>query len=54
MLEVLEPVRVINDDTIGSPVGGSKFDIVIGVLDDDGDLLTFLMDSRRFEPDEEA
>lgn len=54
VLEVLEPVRVINDDTVGSPVGGSKFDIVIGVLDDDGDLLTFLMDSRRFEPDEEA
>lgn len=54
VLEVLEPTRVINDDTIGSPVGGSKFDIVIGVLDDDGDLLTFLMDSRRFEPDEEA
>lgn len=42
-----EPIRVVED--VDSSESGARFDIVIGVLDDDGELLHFLADSRRFE-----
>ena len=48
VLETLaEPVRTSD---LGSPDAGACNDIVIGVLDDDGGLLHYMMDSRRFQP----
>lgn len=49
VLEVLdEPLRMDHDD--GSPEAATRSDIVLAVLSDDGELLHYLMDSRRFEP----
>lgn len=48
ILEVLAiPKRRIANP--GSSAAASMDDIVIGLLDDDGELIHFLMDSRRFE-----
>ena len=34
----------------GSPYFNEPLDLVIGILDEDGDWLTYYVDSRRFRP----
>lgn len=47
VLEVLpEPIR---GSDLGAPDAGARNDIVVGVIDDDGGLLHYVMDSRRFQ-----
>lgn len=52
VLEVLE--KPIHSSDTNSADAGARNDIVVGVLDDDGGLLHFLMDSRRFKPVEQG
>ena len=48
VLEVLD--SPIHSQDTNSADAGARNDIVVGVLDDDGGLQHFLMDSRRFQP----
>jgi hypothetical protein len=49
VVEVLEaPIRA--DSDAGSAYFCEPLDIVLGVLDPDGDFVTFYFDKRRFEP----
>jgi hypothetical protein len=44
-----EPVSDSTDES-GSPYFRENLDVVLGVIDSDGDLITFHYDRRRFEP----
>lgn len=37
----------ITDDGIGTPAAAMKFDCIVHIVDEDGDVIPFLMDSRR-------
>lgn len=50
VLEVLDDPVVDNSNTAGGPYFREKLDVVLGVIDPDGDFLGFHFDSRRFEP----
>ncbi len=50
VVEVLAKPVTDSTEKTGSPYFGEVLDVRIGVLEPDGDLLIFHMDSRRFEP----
>jgi hypothetical protein len=43
------PIPIADKDRSGSPYFNEPLDIVIGILDEDGDFLEYHADSRRFE-----
>ena len=45
-----EPVLDPEERSAGSPLFREPLDIVLGILDEDGELLMYHFDSRRFEP----
>jgi hypothetical protein len=50
VMESLE-VPIVNDSKgAGTPYFRENLDILLGVIDPDGDFITFHYDSRRFEP----
>jgi hypothetical protein len=50
VLEVLEETLDQVERDPGSPYFREPLDIVLGVIDEDGDFMTFHFDKRRFEP----
>lgn len=51
VFEVLDtPLFDPDSDGAGTPYFREPLSIMLGVLDDDGDFLTFHFDARRFEP----
>lgn len=50
VIGVLEEPILAPTDEPGSPYFREPLDLVLGVLDEDGDFMTFHYDSRRFEP----
>lgn len=50
VLEVLEETLEQVERDPGSPYFREPLDIVLGVIDEDGDFMTFHFDKRRFEP----
>lgn len=54
VMEVLqEPVFDPKDPNAASPFFREPLDLVLGILDEDGEFLLYHFDSRRFEPFEE-
>lgn len=45
-----EPMRDLSEKGSGSPYFNEPLDLVLGLLDADGDFMTFYYDARRFEP----
>jgi len=50
IVDVLEAPLVNMESKMYTPYFREPLDIIIGVLDDDGDFLLWYVDSRRFEP----
>jgi len=51
VVEVLrKPIADPSEQSTGSPYFNAPLDFVLGVIDSDGDFLTFYSESRRFEP----
>ncbi len=50
VMELLEKTLEQADREPGSPYFREPLDIVLGVIDEDGDFMTFHFDKRRFEP----
>ena len=49
ILEILDEPLVDTDDRIGSPYYKEQLDLKLGMIDDDGDLVSFYFDGNRFE-----
>jgi hypothetical protein len=50
VIKVLEIPIVDNEAPLASPYYREELDVLLGILDDDDDLLCFYYDSKRFEP----
>src|SRR6266704_5944646 len=50
VIDVLDEAVFDNAIDSGTPFFREPLDLIVGVLDDDGDLDAFYVDSRRFEP----
>lgn len=50
VVKILDEPIISTEDDSGSPYFLEKLDIVLGVMPNNGDFLTFHYDSRRFEP----
>jgi hypothetical protein len=50
VVEVLDEPIVTEDEPVDSPYFRERLDVILGVIDADGDLLFFHYDSQRFEP----
>jgi hypothetical protein len=50
VIKVLEEPILDNEAPLASPYYREELDILLGILDDDDDLLCFYYDSKRFEP----
>jgi len=50
VIKVLRETILDNEAPLASPYYREELDILLGILDDDDDLLCFYYDSKRFEP----
>ncbi|NJO18620.1 MAG: hypothetical protein HC877_23705 [Thioploca sp.] len=50
VVAVLEKPLIDNTKEVGSTYFNEPLDLVLGLLDEDGDFITFHYDHRRFEP----
>ncbi|MEM4720893.1 MAG: hypothetical protein QXT73_02350 [Candidatus Methanomethylicaceae archaeon] len=50
VVEVLEEPIYNTQDSVGSPYFRMPMDIVLGLIDEDGDFMMYHFDSRRFQP----
>ena len=50
VIEVLDPPITDSTKDSGSSLFKCPLDLIVGMLDDDGNFLTYYMDGRRFEP----
>jgi hypothetical protein len=54
VIEVLSPPLINDKEDSGSPYFGEKLNLVLAILDEDGELLLYHYDKRRFQVVEKA
>jgi len=54
ILNILEKPVIDNEKEAGSPYFNEPLNLLLGMIDEDGDFVVFFYDQRRFQPYKEA